>query len=72
MTIDTMKLALFQATARALTAYLKEYQTLTDQRDLCEAKGRFCGLYDLVERLELEDEYQQWKEANNHGNCKNP
>lgn len=63
---NTIKEALFQAADRALTAYLKEYRTLTDQRDLYEAKGRFCGLYDMVERLGLEDEYQQWKEANNH------
>ncbi|MCD7734624.1 MAG: hypothetical protein LUH48_05810 [Clostridiales bacterium] len=66
MTIDTMKLALFQATARALTAYQRSYSRGEDVPEQREAKGRFCGLYDLVERLGLEDECQQWKEANYH------
>ncbi|MCD7881165.1 MAG: hypothetical protein LUG47_05795 [Clostridiales bacterium] len=66
MTIDTMKLALFQATARALTAYQRTYSRAEDATEQRAAYGRFCGLYDLVERLELEDEYQQWKEANYH------
>ncbi|MCD8381509.1 MAG: hypothetical protein LUC30_01120 [Clostridiales bacterium] len=60
---NTIKETLFRATEKALSAYRKAYRTVADERDQYEAEGRFCGLYDLVERLELEDEYQKWKEA---------